>query len=229
MKKYIFSLLILAFTLGHSQTDDFDGVYTASDGDMSWIWIFSDGYSSLNRFVDGDYVTSYGGPYTLEDNFIVTQVEFMPENSDQVGSKAPTVLHLTKTGFSDDTGIVWTKATPHDQGLDGTWMISGRYTPDGEFRAMQHSGTRKTLKVLKDGYFQWFAIDPGEKAFYGTGGGKYTFENGKYTEEILFFSRDSSRVGAKLEFNGEVKDGDWHHSGFSSKGDPIYEVWSRVK
>ena len=53
------------------------------------------------------------------------------------------------------------------------------------------------------------------------------FENGKYTERIQFFSRDPQRVGASLSFIAELKDGDWHHSGLSSKGDKIYEVWSR--
>jgi hypothetical protein len=52
--------------------------------------------------------------------------------------------------------------------------------------------------------------------------------NGVYTEVIEFFSRDASRVGAKLEFQGSVRDGDWHHLGLSSRGDPIYEIWSRI-
>jgi len=78
-----------------------------------------------------------------------------------------------------------------------------------------------------DGHFQWIAINPAEKGFYGTGGGHYAFQNGKYSEHILFFSRDNTRVGALLTFDGEIKDSDWHHSGRSSKGDPIYEIWSR--
>lgn len=77
--------------------------------------------------------------------------------------------------------------------------------------------------------FQWAAINPETKEFFGTGGGTYTFVNGKYTENIEFFSRDNSRVGASLSFKGEVKDGQWHHSGNSSTGNPIYEIWSREK
>jgi hypothetical protein len=26
-----------------------------------------------------------------------------------------------------------------------------------------------------------------------------------------------------------VKEGDWHHKGFSSKGDPKYEIWTQRK
>jgi hypothetical protein len=46
---------------------------------------------------------------------------------------------------------------------------------------------------------------------------------------IEFFSRNKSRVGAKLSFDFDKKDDDWHHSGLSSAGEPIYEIWSLRK
>jgi len=49
----------------------------------------------------------------------------------------------------------------------------------------------------------------------------------KYTEHIEFFSRDSSRVGASLSFDGSISDKVWTHKGASSKGDPIHEEWTR--
>ena len=93
---------------------------------------------------------------------------------------------------------------------------------------IHRTGTRKTLKILSDTRFQWAAIDPGAKEFFGTGGGTYQFANGKYSEHIEFFSKDSDRVGSSLTFDGRLENGEWHHSGFSSKGDKIYEIWSRV-
>jgi hypothetical protein len=87
-------------------------------------------------------------------------------------------------------------------------------------------GNRRTVKILGGGRFQWIAFNSASKEFSGTGGGTYTAEDGKYIENIEFFSRDSRRVGASLEFDYEVKDGEWHHKGESSKGDPIYEIWS---
>jgi hypothetical protein len=51
---------------------------------------------------------------------------------------------------------------------------------------------------------------------------------GKYTENIDFFSRDQSRVGMSLSFDFALTpENDWRHSGKSSKGDPIDEVWSK--
>jgi hypothetical protein len=90
-------------------------------------------------------------------------------------------------------------------------------------------GPRKTLKLLSGSRFQWVAINPDEKGFYGTGGGTYTFSNGRYTESIEFFSRDSTRVGASLTFDGKVENDAWTHSGLNSRGEPLHEVWRRVR
>ena len=111
--------------------------------------------------------------------------------------------------------------------LTGVWHITGQMR-EGKIVPIHRTGTRKTLKILSGTRFQWAAIDPGTKEFFGTGGGTYQFVNGKYTEHIEFFSRDSNRVGASLSFDGRLENGEWNHSGLSSKGDKIYEIWSRV-
>ena len=111
--------------------------------------------------------------------------------------------------------------------LTGVWHITSQMR-EGKIVPIHRTGTRKTLKILSGGRFQWVAIDPGIKEFFGTGGGVYQFSNGKYTEEIEFFSRDGNRVGASLSFDGRLENDDWHHSGLSSKGAAIYEIWSRV-
>ena len=103
--------------------------------------------------------------------------------------------------------------------------MAGRMTDQGE-RRRDSSRPRKTMKFLLDGYFQWIAFNTETFQFFGTGGGYYTAEIGKYIEHIEYFSRDNSRVGAILPFNYSLKESDWHHQGFSSKGDPIHEIWS---
>jgi hypothetical protein len=85
------------------------------------------------------------------------------------------------------------------------------------------------VKILSGTRFQWIAINTHTKEFFGTGGGAYTFQGGTYTENIAFFSRDSSRVGASLRFNGKVEKDGWHHSGLSSSGDKIYEIWNKTR
>ncbi|HYH14177.1 MAG TPA: hypothetical protein VD794_03090, partial [Flavisolibacter sp.] len=122
----------------------------------------------------------------------------------------------------------WSRLDEGNAPLAGLWAITAR-KQNGELQPIHQTGTRKTVKILTGTRFQWAAIDPGTKQFMGTGGGTYTFQNGKYTEQIEFFSRDSSRVGSSLSFEGKLENSNWHHSGLSSKGDPIYEVWSRKK
>ena len=81
--------------------------------------------------------------------------------------------------------------------------------------------------MLSDTRFQWVAYDTAAKSFSGTGGGTYTFENGKYTETIEYHSKNSARVGAVLPFEYEIKGKKWDHSGLSSTGNPIREIWTR--
>jgi hypothetical protein len=109
--------------------------------------------------------------------------------------------------------------------LAGAWLMSARKRRE-ELVPRSTDQPRKTMKILSGTRFQWIAYNTETKQFMGTGGGRYTTIDGVYTEHIEFFSRDNSRVGAALDFDFELEDGDWHHSGLSSRGDPIYEVWS---
>jgi len=112
-----------------------------------------------------------------------------------------------------------------DNALFGLWRITARANEKGEMSEMK-PGPRKTMKIMSGGYFQWFAINTQTREFSGTGGGRYTLVDGKYTEKIEFFSRDNNRVGAELSFDASVNGKVWTHSGKSSKGDPIKEIWT---
>ncbi len=112
-----------------------------------------------------------------------------------------------------------------EQDLDGAWLFATRGPDEGQERRGEEN-PRKTLKYLHDGRFQWIAYNTDTFEFFGTGGGSFSSEDGKYVENIDFFSRDDSRVGATLTFDYELKDGDWHHTGKNSKGEPLYEIWA---
>ena len=84
---------------------------------------------------------------------------------------------------------------------------------------------RKTMKFLINGYFQWIAFNTETFQFSGSGGGKYITKDGKYIESIEYFSRDNSKVCLNLEFDYELVNKEWNHKGFSSKGDPLHEIW----
>jgi hypothetical protein len=128
---------------------------------------------------------------------------------------------LTRDGKKE----LWKRIDEGKGGLSGNWRITSR-DQNGQMVAMT-PGARKTIKLLSDTRFQWAAINTETGEFFGTGGGKYTFKDGKYTEMIEFFSRDSSRVGMSLTFDATLTGNEWLHSGKSSKGDPVKEIWSR--
>ena len=108
--------------------------------------------------------------------------------------------------------------------LKGAWLMAGRVR-DGKKQLRNTSGPRKTMKLLSGKRFQWIAYNTESKKFMGTGGGTYTTKNGVYSENIEFFSRDNSKSGIELEFEYEIIDNEWNHKGFSSKGDPLHEIW----
>ena len=162
----------------------------------------------------GAFVKTYGGYYEIEGDSYKVSLEF---NSD-FEKDSITSIELTKDNS-------WRNISKPESLLQGKWVMSGRYN-NGEFRTRDTNLPRKTMKVLIDGFFQWIAFNTETFRFSGSGGGEYEAVDGKYIEKIQYFSRDDSRVGAELDFNYEVKDGDWHHSGLSSKGNPINEVWT---
>lgn len=183
---------------------------------------------------DSDFIGAGCGSYTLEDNqltihWYVHLVDSTLEGKDEVykvnWANDDKQMILTKVNGTN-ANQTWTNIDQAEQPLAGAWQITARMNKEGEMREMKPR-PRKTIKMLTGSRFQWIAINTETNEFFGTGGGIYTFENGKYTEKIEFFSRDASRVGMSLTFDGKIDGDDWTHSGKSSKGDPIKEVWTR--
>jgi hypothetical protein len=228
-------LLIVAISFSFNskrQKDDINGAWQRHDAGTEHLLLFMDGYFSYSTFNKANkrFFQTRGGTYQRKNEQITITIEFDTQDKDKVG-KSETFSSSIKGNrlIADIEGRKeWKRIDDGSAPLAGVWHITERMQ-EGKLVPIHQTGPRKTLKILTGSRFQWAAINPETKEFFGTGGGTYIFANGKYTEQIDFFSRDSSRVGASLQFNGELKNGEWHHSGLSSKGDKIYEVWSRVK
>ena len=228
MKRFILStIFVFAITLISAQTSsNMEGVFISKENNRHLIWLFVDGYSSQTIYTEDSYISTFGGPYTYQNGILTIKMEYNDVDKNAVGQSVAFALKAVPTGFVDSSGQTWKKEISKAQELDGLWKITDRKQDDKMVKIHQ-TGTRKTIKLLFDGYFQWVAMDPKAKTFSGTGGGKYSFVNNKYEEYMLFFSRDNSRIGNRLIFDGELKQGAWHHSGLSSKGDAIYEIWRK--
>ena len=206
--------LILIFIIYPSL--NFSQVYNIDNGEDISRVILDHEYVVISKFKSdsGNFISTLGGYYQLNEGVYEVDLEFN-SNYDQDSIKS---LSIEKTSK-------WKNISRENNTLKGKWVMSGRYI-NGEFRTRNTALPRKTMKVLIDGFFQWIAFNTETFKFSGSGGGEYETLDGKYIEIIQYFSRDDSRVGAELDFNYLVKNNDWYHSGLSSKGSPINEVWS---
>jgi hypothetical protein len=172
-----------------------------------------------------EFISTEGGKWTrLSDGSLQLEWEFNTRDPKRVGQRERMPIN-PKGQYLETAAASWKRVDDGTPGaLAGAWLITGRMR-EGTMATMT-PGARKTMKLLSGTRFQWIAYNSETGEFGGTGGGAYTTEEGTYTEHIHFFSRDNSRVGASLSFTYALKEGKWHHSGESSKGEPIYEIWS---
>jgi hypothetical protein len=213
-------------------TDELTGAWMHQENNEEQLLLFVDGYHTHSVFSKAEkkFMETLGGTYTTNSNELTIAIEFDTRNKEQTGHSL--VYNFLVVGDEltitiNGKKLIYKKLDDGSAPLSGVWHITSQMR-EGKVVPIHRTGTRKTLKILSGSRFQWAAIDTGTKEFFGTGGGSYQFQDGKYTEHIEFFSRDSNRIGASLSFGGKIENGEWHHSGLSSKGVKIYEIWSRV-
>lgn len=205
----------------------------SAEGEVAHILLFSGRYFSLTAHMaeNGAFLSTKGGSWRMDGEILKVSYEFDTADSARVGTSEEWMASLKDSKLVlEGKGLdpaPW-KALDADVStpLSGPWLFSGRER-DGQVTRRDTTQPRKTMKILAGARFQWIAYNTETKQFFGTGGGAYTAKDGVYTENIEFFSRDNSRVGAQLRFEFEVDGSDWHHRGKSSAGEPMYEVWSR--
>ncbi|WP_215241385.1 hypothetical protein [Dyadobacter helix] len=185
-------------------------------------------YSLLNKYFE----RSEGGPFTMQGNKMTYTPEFNSSDTAKIG--IPVVFTITRKDgvltLRYEEAMVWMLVDDASTSpMAGTWRITERANGQGALEKIHQTGTRKTLKLLSGSRFQWIAFDLAVKGFYATGGGTYTIKDGKYTEQIQFFSKDNNRVGSSLVFNWKLEDGRWDHSGKSTTGSPVHEIWEKIK
>ena len=212
MKKIILILILINSTITTYSQDE---VYSNTEKDIVNRIIIDKNYFVMTsyKFNSNEFIKTIGGFYEKKGNRYNIELEFNSNFKNDSLSK----IEINKKSN-------WKKISLKENDLQGKWLMVGRIR-DGKEQRRNLDRPRKTMKILINGYFQWIAFNTETFQFSGSGGGKYSTKNGIYSEKIEYFSRDNSRVGAKLKFDYKLKNEVWNHIGFSSKGDPMHELW----
>lgn len=226
------ALMLVGTATGLAQkAGSLPGAWHSKAGTSETTMICSEKYFSVAIYdvVNKIFTGTYGGSYFIDGDECVATIEFHSLNPEMVGNEYRPTIRIENDILLLEAGSLprqWKRLDDGSPGkLAGAWLITGRMR-NGEMTKMT-PGARRTMKILSGTRFQWIAYNVETGEMSGTGGGTYTTRNGKYTENIEFFSRDNSRVGASLTFGFSLENGNWRHKGLSSKGDPIDEVWTK--
>ncbi len=227
----LLSFLLIIGSACQAQSLKINGAWESGPDENHIAMIVTDRHFSATIYnkKDNTFIGTCGGTWRIENNQFIEVHEFNTMKPEWIGTEQTSEVMLKddKLFFKTSEGIEeFSRIDNGNPGqLAGAWLITGRMTDKGMEK--RTPGPRKTMKILSGTRFQWIAYNTETKEFFGTGGGTYTTENGKYIEAIDFFSRDNSHVGAKLLFDFNLLGSDWRHSGLSSKGEPIDEVWTK--
>ena len=239
--KTILALLLsvtLFTTKASIETSILNGAWQSKDASGNILtMICSDKYLmfAVYDLSQKNYVKSGGGTYQLSvvsgKNIISYKRDFNTEDSTVVGLTVANFYTVNKNELSFSEGPLagnWKRVdeSKSPKTMNAVWRIGAREGADFKMQTIL-KGSRKTLRILSGSRFQWAAFNTDTHQFFGTGGGTYTVKDGKYTENIEFFSRDNKRVGASLTFDCVVNGKDWTHAGQSSTGTQVHEIWQK--
>lgn len=239
-----FYLFILALTLtttlaAQTQTDELLGAWESSffdaQGRRSQLTMtITPEYMVMTAFnkASGEFISTLGGRWRADYTTFSLSYDFDSTDSTNVGGTIAIPYRITGSVLIFNNDKFWTRTDRlKNAPLAGAWQITGRKR-DGVMQDLREraAGPRKTVKILSGSRFQWIAFDTQKKKFIATGGGSYsTSGKGLYIERIEYFSRDPARARQQLSFDFKRMKDDWVHRGLSSRGEPIHEVWSKVK
>jgi hypothetical protein len=224
-------ILVAAFVGATAQSMNITGAWQTDALNYQTTMICSERFFSVAIYdlTNKTFVSTHGGSYRIENGELIALLEFHSMNPELIGKELREKIRFQNGALeirNPSGDVQWKRVDDGTPGrLAGAWLITGRVR-NGEI-STRSPGPRKTMKILSGTRFQWIAYNTETREFSGTGGGTYTTTDGKYTENIEFFSRDSSRVGASLVFDFSLEDKKWRHKGLSSNGQPIDEIWTQ--
>lgn len=242
IKLLIAALAIVLFSLG-TTAQNLDGAWklvnvNGNAVQDNCIKIYGSGYYMFAVYnSENAFLKAGGGSYTANGKEYTEVPDFYTSDSTQVRKPVLYSLSLKNDELTLSLKVeenvlkeIWQKVDNTSSSLKGAWRFGARVSDEGvagERRGV--ASPRQTMKILSGSYFQWAAFNYETKQFSGTGGGTYTLKEKQYTETIRFFSRDNSKAGISLTFDCKLNGNDWYHKGKGTTGNPVSEVWEKLK
>jgi hypothetical protein len=223
-------LLLSSLKTKNIDTKDIVGAWGYGPAEQRTVMINTDKVFSVATYdvPSKKFISSYGGTWRIEGNKLIKTIEWNSKDSTQVGKEIPEDVQLSGNKMIGQNKETWNRLDNGKPGaLMGAWVITGNYRNDSAQKRANPFYPRRTMKVLSGKYFHWVAYNVATKDFQNAGGGTYTTNNGKYTENIEFFTKTSESVGKTLVFDYSFVNGDWRHKGQKSTGGLMDECWSK--
>ena len=197
------------------------------------IVICTDGYIVVTEFNQVNTAFSYcsGGTYKEKNGQLIVMIDFTTRKKETGLIGTEHALNYSIAGdkltitLDDNTTRLLTRIDDGSGTLAGTWHLASRMN-NGQPEPIQKD-TKETLKILSGKRFQWITFDPEKNEFIGGGGGNYTYNAGKYTENIECYAKDSYKIGKSLSFDVSINKNVWTQKGLNANGEALVEEWRR--
>lgn len=212
-------------------SDDLQGAWQYGPAENKTVMIIAGNVFAVANYSipEKKFMSSYGGTWRVEGNKLFHKIEWNSRDENEVGKEITLIAELkNNTLMMSPKNETWTRVDNGTPGkLAGAWIITGNYANDQVRKRGAPFFPRRTMKILSGTRFQWIAYNVETKKFENTGGGSYTTIDGKYTENIEFFTKTSESVGKSLQFEYSFVNGDWRHQGQKSTGGAMDECWTK--
>ncbi len=183
------------------------------------------------------FFSAGGGTYAYEDGKYTEKIEFHTIDPSLAGREITFDCHLEgdrwhQTGEING-GVLNEVYKRIDDGtgtdLIGTWKQEYNVSPNGKRSHLKKHHNK--LKILSGTRFQWVEYNGKKNEFVACGGGTYSYAQQTYTENLEFFSADSTVVGKDITFTCLQDGNEWVHREKLARGSDealgVDEIWSR--
>ena len=117
--------------------------------------------------------------------------------------------------------------------LEGTWiLVKGIHVTSEDTIKLPATENAVHMKIIGKTHFATIWQDPNDENNEGFNGGTYTFENGIYTENLNFFSKNAN-IGLIARFKVKLEKDMFYMESIAEEGKKsdfsLYEVWKRAE